>query len=711
MRLTLRTLLAYLDDILEPADADDIGRKIDESEFATGIVNRIHDCMRRLRLGVPSLHGRGLGGDANTVAEYLDNTMAPDLVPEFEKVCLESDVHLAEVAASHQILTLVLGEPAEVDPASRQRMYGLINEPGPARTKKAAAVAPPVVVRERRRPVVPDYLRENEPASSHWFGLAVAGLIVLALLGAGVAASVWFRGAQVAQAPEEEPTGKAQVAENADAQVDASAEPTTADAARTTAADATDAETNVGASRETAADRDTPVETAPAGNAPTTEVAAPERATGEPGEKMEEPPVAPAGEEATTTKVEPTEAATETTTADADAAAGDATPAEGPVGRFVSENQVLVRQVSPNDWARVPTRDPLANNEVLINLPNYRSTLSFGSGVTVQLLGPVKLEVDKPDASGVPGLRIAFGRLVLMNSGTAAAKIRLAIGDQFGQLVLSDASAVAGLEVVPMFPAGSDPSVEPGQTQTILYAGVGTMAWRAPGSTTDEAITSPAIRVWQGDAPGEEVTGQELPLWLSGEQTLSEYDSRAAKFVDETMTTDRSARLTLTELAAHRRPEVKSLAVRSLGLLDSYEPLLEALNDPVQRQSWPQHIDALRGGLARGEASAKLVQKACEKRHAERGGEIYRMLCGYTIEQLRQGAAEQLVGYLDDSDTEARVLANWNLEQISGRSSRYRATDAPAVRQPQVRQWKLWLQKFEAGGPARTGAAPDLLRR
>lgn len=38
MRLTLATLLAYLDNVLEPADSEALKEKIDKSDFASGLV-------------------------------------------------------------------------------------------------------------------------------------------------------------------------------------------------------------------------------------------------------------------------------------------------------------------------------------------------------------------------------------------------------------------------------------------------------------------------------------------------------------------------------------------------------------------------------------------------------------------------------------------------------------------------------------------------
>src|ERR1700722_17468880 len=126
MRLTLRTLLAYLDDTLEPSEIKQIGQKVAESDAAQELIARLKQVTRRRRLTTPSDTAKGEPFDPNTVAAYLDNELPSEQVAELEKLCLESDVHLAEVAACHQILTLVLGEPALVPPTAKERMYGLV---------------------------------------------------------------------------------------------------------------------------------------------------------------------------------------------------------------------------------------------------------------------------------------------------------------------------------------------------------------------------------------------------------------------------------------------------------------------------------------------------------------------------------------------------------------------------------------------------------
>ncbi|TWT84816.1 hypothetical protein CA13_62970 [Planctomycetes bacterium CA13] len=125
MRLTLRTLLAYLDNTLEPADAESLRAKVAESGFAGQLVQRIRDTITSGHLAAPAPDAVGPVEEANMISEYLDSTLPTEQVAEIERACLESDTQLAEAAACHQILTMVLGKTADVSPALRHRIYEL----------------------------------------------------------------------------------------------------------------------------------------------------------------------------------------------------------------------------------------------------------------------------------------------------------------------------------------------------------------------------------------------------------------------------------------------------------------------------------------------------------------------------------------------------------------------------------------------------------
>ena len=120
MRLTLRTLLSYLDDTLEPAQAKAIGAKVAESEQARDLVERIKQVTRRRRLTTPPSAGPG-GIDGNTIAEYLDNEVTLSK-PRRSSRFAWRPMHRGS-GRMPPVLTLVLAS-RPCAPSAKQRMYG-----------------------------------------------------------------------------------------------------------------------------------------------------------------------------------------------------------------------------------------------------------------------------------------------------------------------------------------------------------------------------------------------------------------------------------------------------------------------------------------------------------------------------------------------------------------------------------------------------------
>ncbi|HEY8502979.1 MAG TPA: hypothetical protein VIL46_00255, partial [Gemmataceae bacterium] len=100
MRLTLRTLLAYLDDTLDGPQTKQIGEKVAESDVAQELITRMRRVVRKRSLATPAVTGAGVE-DPNVVAEYLDNVLSDEAVERVEQNALDSDLHLAEIAACH----------------------------------------------------------------------------------------------------------------------------------------------------------------------------------------------------------------------------------------------------------------------------------------------------------------------------------------------------------------------------------------------------------------------------------------------------------------------------------------------------------------------------------------------------------------------------------------------------------------------------------
>ena len=761
MRLTLRTMLAYMDGLLEPDDAKDIGKKIEDSDFATSLFHRVRDVMRRLRLAAPSLTERGPGLDPNTVAEYLDNVLPADRVPDFEKVCLESEIHLAEVASSHQILTLVLGEPAEIDPATRQRMYELPQAMSLAEEERRAAAAAVLSGdgatghdggsrKNRPKPMVPEYLREPSRrrrllpvAALMLLAGGFAGIILLALgqfepgtpLGEGVQ---WLR-------------TNLEVASGVEPAQDAAEETDAKPAAPDEKSKAADSPQKEGSQGKSPVAEPKP----PEGAASEKSKAAVEPSAGkvEPPALLPKPAVAVPLTPEAKLKPEPAKLPAELTEPRGAKLPGqvaklnppplpksEAKPPVGPdarlpeslppkplmpekpaaepekkpplpepgkpepgakdaprVGRFMSDAQeVLLKFNTPTSvWNRVAPEDFLVARQPLMALPTYRPRIVIMNvAATVELIGGTRIELLPENAQGQPGVEVAYGRAVFKPLAQPGVSVRVVVGVHTGTLTLLTVESTAAMEVTLVHQPATDPETEPSRAAAVLYVARGAVTWEEAGGKKPIRLTAPTQVTFDAEPSVSSVgAGKDLPKWISTD-TASPLDRRASTVLAQAFQPDRPASLVLMELTEHRQMEVRWLASRSLGYLGQFEPIVAALNDNGFKREWPDYVEQLRQAVARGPEIAAGIRQSLEKHFGQNGPILYRMLWGYTDKDLQGGKDAQLVDFLDHENLAVRVLAFWNLKDITGLGLYYRP-DYPAPRRQQSIQ--RWKQRREAG--------------
>ena len=725
MRLTLRTMLAYLDELLEPADREDVGRKIGDSEFAAQLADRVRNCTRNPRLASPKLSGRGL--DPNTVAEYLDNTLAGERVPDFEKVCLESDVYLAEVAASHQILTMVLGQPAQVDPQMKRRMYNVINQ-SPDAGIPGLAPSPPPVHRDpfdigderarpsRTKPEIPDYLREKSKRSA-WKPI-LAAVILFALLAGAITMAlgpldqlVGLNQPQQKQ-PAQNPLPGADANPAPIARLDANStgDPTATPPEQTTRApDAGISETSLaqppsvsprandlsGAEPPSISFTESPVPGATA--TPNSTIAPPPDASSAPPLPLPStnPAVAmpaPSGIEPSTLPAIPPGGGavppTEVTAAP--------NPANNlPIGRLVPDNNVVLLKFDPgsNAWVRVPAGASLMGGDQLLVLATYRPTIALSAGISLQVPAETVFTLMPLDPNGNPGVKILFGKMVALTNGKAGSQLRVDIGTNAGTLTFNNSDATVGIEVRRFFLPGANPETSEPQIAADLIAANGQLDW-AGRDGASATLTAP--QRWQliPAATGIPTTeANQVPKWIVGE-TLNASETRASEALIGLLDSGKPLMVALREMAMHRRVENREFAAQCLAQLDQFEPLISAFNDPDQRPVWPLEIACVKASLARGQNTAIAVREAFTKQRGEDAGkDLYRMFWGYTKSQLQQeGEAAKLVGYLDHDNLDFRVLAFQNLYGLTGAHHNYQPAAPDQTRKQPTRQWQEALR-------------------
>lgn len=754
MRLTLRTLLAWLDGVLPDDEQQDLGKKVSSSVVATHLVERIRTAVGRPAIGAPRPDGRGLTEDPNSVAEYLDNTLSSDQLEAFERICIESELHLAEVAACHGILAQVArdhsvehGLHGDERQRIQQRLRGLLaGLQDRAATEQAAMKVAGDGYRESRETawairdamaasagagsattgsgngVVDPQRQRPQPAAgrsslSAWAAAAVAIALLLTLAGV-LAWSIAGRGgkrlSEVALAkpqPQEQPVDPAQPAP----------------VAPVAGADETAAPQNAAVAM--------PVESQPAHN---TEPGKGKQDTTDPAEKAAMPaeaavptapaaaapaaaaPAGPAPAAAAPAAVPVPQAPPSVPVDVSNRAAAAAVEPQDSVG-FVGGEGVLLRLAEARgaagpvtEWTFFPVGSPLGKREDLLVPPTFQPELHV-RGVTIRLL-PETRAVLSMDGDGTPRIEVVFGRAVARAS-RADSRLGVTAAGLVGTIDAGLLNPVA-IEVELERFVGADPANTPPLVRSRIYAASTGIAWRqtaAAGLPVErplEGIDAQGLLdagtslEWNSIAADRATLsrGRTLPSWIESGARPARIDKSAGESLAAKVAVTTPLARALRELAADKRAENRMLAATTLALMGEFDDLVEQLSAEspgrkLEQRQWSQFQNAtVPLALARGgNAASRLYESFVNRGPHGKADALWAMARGFTDEELTAGVDRALVEALDDPSLIVRRYASKALVDITQPSAvdrtRYRADGQPDMRRDGVVWWRNQLDK------------------
>ena len=189
-----------------------------------------------------------------------------------------------------------------------------------------------------------------------------------------------------------------------------------------------------------------------------------------------------------------------------------------------------------------------------------------------------------------------------------------------------------------------------------------------------------------------------IPKW-----TRVSLESEAASDLLELVRADDSGSLLLSLRVAlgFRRNEVAALAGKTMlamGDASAYFGVDGLFSNPKQRLYWASHLDAVRSMVDRSVIDAASVRTAIAGQNAAMdnadGDTLFRLLRGYSQDQLKTGGDAELVGDLESPSIPVRVLASEHLRDISGTTLFFKPEEEVASRREEVvKKWKVRLRK------------------
>ncbi len=733
VKLTLRYLLAYMDDILRPADAREVGRTLSENKAASDLVLRVREVIKRRRLAAPAPLETAPGQNANEMAEFLDNLMSVDEIREFEQLCLDSDELLAEAGACHQILTLVLGGGAPMPESTQQRLRHLASTipaasaPGPPRPGQASRslneAQPPL---ETLSDLVPPL--EYRQARSNWKQWAgVLGIVLMASAWLySITTDPTFRYTDETSLPRElaKTEHKAEVVPP-DAEASSTAEPSDPLVASATpsAGSAPGATTptpvpsraidpppvelpglspgaapaaTVAAGAAQTIPMPPPSTTAPPAGVPVAMVPGavrPEAAT--PGEQPRDPALpAPA----TTLKPDPV-------------------CLQPGVVYEATETPLIVNPFGQPQAVMAGPMSELHAGDLLLSPRYSQAEFSLGGDkYRWHMQDLTVLTILGADPQACAGWDILQGRLVFQQLKPTPEGdpllLRLRIQGQTWLVECPREPTTLAVEVIPQFATQFErmPASGPA-TASLWVTGAPVRLQGEPGAPGEPAawqtVTSHYLLIPLAGSPplpatdvvSDSAAAGQLPAWIPlPASTLTASQKRDQRDFTRAIESSSNLWLDLQGVASNPNPRIAELAAEALALGQRYESLVSVLAHAPHEESRTAAIAGLKYWMLSDPENKALLQEQLSQTFNEQTAfTVYRLLWGYEEQDARDpGISRQLVDWLRHEHVAVRELAIYWISRLTGQRQNYRPLAPVGTREQAVSSWERHLARVGA---------------
>lgn len=718
MRLTLRTLLAYLDDTLEPAEAREIGQKIASSQEATKLVDQVRESLRRRRIAAPELSGPGSGPDPNIVAEYLESALPPNQVIEYEQLCRRSDLHLAEVAACHKILTMVMSQPIEVSDELRERMYTLGSNRSARDAEAFATAPPPMTVGMSNHGVddngsgLPEYLTRGRTSNRLW-----TALVVMLIAGVWIALvvsdrSIWStddslnlavsepaftidqdktsdgaNGPITPQAAAVQKTFRSnseQASPAGDVAVTAKPQSPDANAVRINPLPPPDSNVNPDAIPQ-------PMVQTPQLPNSSVPPSVGERANAE----------TPGDTAATTT---PATEKTEVAAVVSDAGLPQAPPPdtvakESPLTVLPPQGINVHLPRGADRWTTAQSGQVQPGDKFAAPSP-FTAELNFQNDLIIELLADSRIErvARQPDVD--VEIELERGRLLIRRPPTSLHAVSLAVTvlGQRWTAVFDHPDAELALEIVLPQPMGS-PDQDQGQGQLTAAGGglgvvAGSVRLTGPDEETLELTSESGWHVWpSSQMAGRNASSLTLPEWTRPDDLLITPARRqmALAFENEF---DVDVVRSVGPVVNDRQSLISNFAALTMIVTENYLEVVPAL-ESEHEDTRLTVIRGLREWMGQDRQHVEEIRAEFERRaRPELVEQVIDLLWGFSRESLQSPqVSAEIVELLSDDELVVRELAHFHLMTWTGRSFGYHAQASGLERRAAIGRWQDFLER------------------